>query len=103
MKHQENKMKLESVDDVIDYCGIDNCLIFRNIEGKTEKHWIENYDKTYRKNPEVVEITHELVTACMDHDAFSFAQDIESTENEFYLRHYPLDLSKYFPEEWYQS
>lgn len=77
--------KLETIEDVINYVKEADCLLVRNLESDTAKHWVENWDEG---DPETIEITEELYLECFNDENFDYAHDTPNKENEFYLMYY---------------
>jgi uncharacterized membrane-anchored protein len=89
MVKSDKDVKLNTLEEVINYIKDADALLIRNIEGEP-KNWIENYSKMKRGKPEKIEISEDLFMDCFDSPYFRPDPDAPKKKDELYFVYWEL-------------
>lgn len=89
MVKSDKDVKLNTLEEVINYIKDADALLIRNVEDEP-KNWIENYSKMKRGKPEKIEISEDLFMDCFDSPYFRLDSDAPKKKDELYFVYWEL-------------
>jgi hypothetical protein len=84
MEKQDKGLKLNSLEEIIEYMRNKDMLLIRNVGGKTPKNWIENYSVMNNGEPERIQISEELFFECFKDVSFYSSPVVSQKKNEYH-------------------